>query len=179
MKNFLKSIGSLVLGSIFLFALIALFFLFLYGSAWLSMKVLPVMYMILAVTFLILLAIILPLSFFKKCRVWCSVVFLYWSYFCGLSLWMWSLLVTVNLWGFVAAIIGLVFAGVGIFPVALLACIFKGEWSIRTERRYCQNFVRRKWSKFSLPFHKPLILNGAPARTRTVNQLIKSQLLYR
>jgi hypothetical protein len=43
---------------------------------------------------------------------------------------MFSLLVTLNLWGLTAAIIGLLFMGIGILPVALLACIFKGEWSI-------------------------------------------------
>ena len=130
MKEFLKSIGAFVLGAVFLAAAFTLAALFLYGSAWLSEKVLPVINLIFAVTFFILLLVFLPLSMFRKCRGWCAVAFIYWSYLCGLSLWMFSLLVTLNLWGYVAAIVGLIIMGVGIVPVALLACIFKGEWSI-------------------------------------------------
>jgi hypothetical protein len=130
MKEFLKSIGGFVLGVVLLLAFLILVDLFLYGSAWLSEKVLPVLNLIVAVTFYFLLLVFLPLSIFRKCRAWCATPFVLWSYLCGLSLWMFSLLVTLNLWGFVAAIIGLLFMGVGILPVALLACIFKGEWSI-------------------------------------------------
>ena len=104
--------------------------LFLHGSAWVSEKVLPVLTAIGAVSFLLLMLIGLPLSIFKKCRGWCSVCFLYWSMLCGLCLWMTSLLVTINLWGYFAAIIGLFFFGVGVFPIAVLACMFKGEWSL-------------------------------------------------
>jgi hypothetical protein len=130
MKEFLKSIGFFVLGVVLLAALMTLVGLFLYGAGWLSEKVLPVVSLVGAVTLLILLLVFLPLSIFRKCRGWCAAAFIYWSYLCGLSLWMTSLLVTLNLWGLTAAIIGLLFMGVGILPVALLACIFKGEWSI-------------------------------------------------
>jgi hypothetical protein len=129
-KEFLKSIGGLVLGIVLLVAALTLVELFLYGSAWLSEKVLPVLNLIFVVTFVILLVVFLPLSIFRKCRGWCATAFVLWSYLCGLSLWMFSLLVTLNLWGYIAAIIGLLFMGVGILPVALLACIFKGEWSM-------------------------------------------------
>ena len=118
------------MGVVLLVATLTLVALFLYGSAWLSEKVLPVLNLIFAVTFIILLVVFLPLSIFRKCREWCAVAFIYWSYLCGLSLWMFSLLVTLNLWGYVAAIVGLMMMGVGILPVALLACIFKSEWSI-------------------------------------------------
>ena len=130
MKEFLKSIGFFVLGVVLMVAALTLVVLFFRGAAWLSENVLPVINLVSAVTFLVLLLVFLPLSIFRKCRGWCAVAFIYWSYLCGLSLWMTSLLVTLNLWGFVAAIIGLIFMGVGILPVALLACIFKGEWSI-------------------------------------------------
>jgi hypothetical protein len=130
MKEFLKSIGGFVLGVVLLLAFLILVDLFLYGAGWFSEKVLPVVSLIGAVTLLILLLVFLPLSIFRKCRAWCAAAFIYWSYLCGLSLWMFSLLVTLNLWGLTAAIIGLLFMGIGILPVALLACIFKGEWSI-------------------------------------------------
>jgi hypothetical protein len=130
MKDFLKSIGGFVLGAVLLVGFFILVALLLLGSAWLSDKVLPVVNLIGEVSFFILVVIFLPLSFFKKFRGWCGVAFVYWSYLCGLSLWMLALLVTLNLWGYMAVIIGLIMMGVGVLPVALLACMFKREWSL-------------------------------------------------
>src|ERR1700736_2508910 len=39
-----------------------------------------------------------------------------------------SLLLTYELWGTTAVIIGLVLLGIGIVPVALLAALFHGQW---------------------------------------------------
>jgi hypothetical protein len=130
MKDFLKSLGGLILCAVYLIALLTLTVLVLRGSVWVSDKALPVVNLIGKVSFFLLIAVFLPLSFFQKCRGWCGLAFIYWSYFCGLSLWMFSLLVTLNLWGKMAVIGGLILAGVGILPVALLACMFKSEWSI-------------------------------------------------
>lgn len=130
MKDFLKSIGWFALAFACLVAALTLVSLFLFGAAWISDKVLPVLNVIFAFTFFLLLLIVLPLSFLRRCRGWCGVIFVYWSYLCGLVLWMFSLLVTLNLWGIVAAIIGLIFVGVGILPVAILATLFKGQWSL-------------------------------------------------
>ena len=51
------------------------------------------------------------------------------SYVLGLSLWVWSLLLTYSIWGGVAVFIGLFLFGVGIVPVAMLATLFHGMWS--------------------------------------------------
>lgn len=130
MKDTLKSIGGFAAGLLLCCASITLIALFLFGAAWLSEKVLPVLNKIGAVTFLILLVVFVPLSFSRKFRPWCAPIFVYWSYFGGLLLWMLSLLVTLNFWGIMAVVIGLLFAGVGVFPVALLACIFNGAWGV-------------------------------------------------
>jgi hypothetical protein len=130
MMEKLKSVGYAVFG-IALFLLIPLLIvLFLHGAAWVSDKVLPILSAVGAISFLLLILVGLPLSIFKKCRGWCGAVFVYWSYLCGLCLWMTSLLLTINFWGYIAAIIGLFLAGIGVFPIAVLACMFKGEWSL-------------------------------------------------
>jgi hypothetical protein len=130
MKEKLKSICYAILGVGFFLLIPLVFVLFIHGSAWVSEKVLPVLSEVGAISFLALILIGLPLSIFKKCRGACALVFVYWSYLCGLCLWMTSLLLTINLWGYIAAIIGLFLAGVGVFPIAVLACLFKGEWSL-------------------------------------------------
>lgn len=103
--------------------------LFIHGAAWASDKLLPILNGIGIVTLGILIVIVLPLSFIKKCRAWCGILFVYWSYLCGLCLWMASLLLTINLWGYFAAIIGIFMAGIGVLPIAIIACVFKCEWS--------------------------------------------------
>lgn len=45
---------------------------------------------------------------------------------------MLSLLVTLQTWGTVAVIIGLLLAGIGVFPIAVIASIVKGEWLMMT-----------------------------------------------
>jgi hypothetical protein len=37
------------------------------------------------------------------------------------------------IWGYMALIIGLLLAGVGVWPVALIAALFHGEWSVVLE----------------------------------------------
>jgi len=130
MKEKLKAVGGFVIGVALMILICVIVAIFLRGSAWVSEKVLPILTEIGAITFFPLILIVLPLSIFRKCRGWCGAAFVYWSYLCGLCLWMTSLLVTINLWGYIAAIIGLFMAGIGVFPIAVIACMFKGEWSL-------------------------------------------------
>ena len=67
---------------------------------------------------------------FRKTRGFAGMAFYFWSLAAGLQLWLASLLVVLELWGIVAAIIGLCMAGVGVLPIALVASLFKAEWSI-------------------------------------------------
>ena len=130
MKEKLKSLGALVVGIAAMFLICVLIAFFFRGAAWVSERVLPILSAIGAITFIPLILIVLPLSIFRKCRPWCAFAFVGWSYLCGLCLWMTSLLLTINLWGYGAAIIGLLLGGFGVFPIAVLACTFKGEWSL-------------------------------------------------
>jgi len=55
------------------------------------------------------------------------------SVFFGLLVWLRALLLAYALWGLTAVIIGLLFFGVGVLPVAMLACLFKAQWGILVE----------------------------------------------
>lgn len=52
------------------------------------------------------------------------------SFVVGAALWIWALLYVLATWGWGAVIIGLLFAGVGTVPMALVASILAGEWAI-------------------------------------------------
>jgi len=128
-KEKLKNIGWTIAGFVLLvvFNLILLFFI--KGGVWLSAEVYPWLVTILDFSIFISLFILSPLSFFKKTRGISGVGLVYLSYVFGITLWVWSFLLTYNLWGVIALVIGLFFLGLGVIPIALLATIFNGEWS--------------------------------------------------
>lgn len=74
--------------------------------------------------------VFLPLAAFKKTRGFAGVGFFYVSLAFGATLWVWSLLLTYALWGGFAVLVGLVFLGVGILPMAFLATAFTGHWAL-------------------------------------------------
>ena len=73
--------------------------------------------------------LILPLLFFRSARVFVGLTYVYASYVFGLTSWVWCLLLAYSYWGWIGLVIGLFSMGVGVFPVALLACSFHGNWS--------------------------------------------------
>ena len=48
----------------------------------------------------------------------------------GITLWIWGLVLTYNLWGGGAVLVGLFLFGVGVVPMAMLATLFAAMWSL-------------------------------------------------
>lgn len=67
------------------------------------------------------------MALLSKTRGFSALGLLIASYAFGAILWVWSLLLTLQLWGALAVIIGLLIMGIGIVPVAILAVIFHAE----------------------------------------------------
>ena len=72
--------------------------------------------------------ILLPLSIFKKLRVYTGTAIYLASFAFGLLLFLFSLLTTWSLWGGFWAFVGVAGFGGLIIPFALLATIFNGVW---------------------------------------------------
>lgn len=77
------------------------------------------------------------LSCHPRMRLVCGSWILSTSVVFGVFLWLRGLLVAYALWGIMAVVIGIFMAGVGVVPVAMLACLFKGEWGIALEFCAC------------------------------------------
>jgi hypothetical protein len=107
--------------------------LLLRGMVWAADKLMPWLITGSGIGLLICIFIFLPLCIFRQTRPWAGVGYVYASYVFGLMLWAYSCLFVVYAWGYGALAIGLVFAGVGVVPVALLAAIFHAEWSVLLE----------------------------------------------
>jgi hypothetical protein len=123
-----KAVGIIVLWIGAVVLLWTLGIAFLGGALWVGGKsflwLLKIYGLVMGVCLLIL-----PLLFFRATRAFVGLAYVCASYVFGLTTWVWSLLLAYSYWGWVGLIIGLFFMGVGVFPVALLACMFHGNWS--------------------------------------------------
>jgi hypothetical protein len=129
----LKSAGGIALGIIVILAMIAIAGVFLGAAEVLSEYALPWLLRLSALGFVVLIAIMLPMSLIGRCRPFTSTATLVISYIFGATVWMDGLVLTMTIWGDGAVIFGLFFMGVGIVPMAMLATLFHGMWARLTE----------------------------------------------
>lgn len=97
----IKNVGIGIGGLVAMLIMVAIPIIFLFGMTRVSMNVLP----------------------------WLMPAFFWTLAVCVFLLGPLALLLTFDLWGMFAVVIGILFLGVGIVPVALLAVIFHAEWS--------------------------------------------------
>ena len=126
--NFLKGLGALILWIGAGVLLWTLGMALLGGAVWVGEKSFAWLLKIYELAMGVCL-LILPLLFFRSARAFVGLTYVYASYVFGLTTWVWSLLLAYSYWGWIGLVIGLFLMGVGVFPVALLACIFHGNWS--------------------------------------------------
>jgi hypothetical protein len=69
-----------------------------------------------------------PLALIRITRGFSAVGLMIASYVFGTCLWITSLLLTYELLGTIAVVVGLVVLGIGIVPIALLATLFHAQW---------------------------------------------------
>jgi S1-C subfamily serine protease len=124
MKKLAMGVAQLLSG---LF-LLALPIIFICGLTWVSGIVSPWLIPAFFCTLAISIFILGPLAVIRKTRVFSAAGLMVASYVFGACLWITSLLLTYELWGTIAVIIGLAVLGIGIVPVALLAALFHGQW---------------------------------------------------
>jgi hypothetical protein len=112
----------------FLAVLIVIPALFIVGAVKLSALLFPWLELVSIVLFALIVLIVVPLAFVPPCRGFAAHFLLVSSYVFGLTVWVEALLITKTLWGTVGVVVGLLFAGVGIVPVGMLASLFRGAW---------------------------------------------------
>ncbi len=130
MKQFLKTIGGFALWIVGFTAAMVVVFLLVQGGAWLADKVYPILIVLFLIALIVTVFILLPLAIFRKTRGFAGVGIYVASYVYGLTVWVWSLLLTYTLWGGFGVVIGILMGGVGIIPLSVVACLFKGMFSI-------------------------------------------------
>ena len=133
MKDWLKSIGSLVLGLCIIVGVMCILMMFVKGGVWLSERIYPWLVMLTAIALFVVILVLLPLAFFRRTRAVAGIGIYIASFVVGLSLWVWSLLISYQIWGVAGIVVGLLLGGVGVVPIAVLATLFHGMWSMVSE----------------------------------------------
>jgi hypothetical protein len=128
--NKIKEIGGWLLGLLLFLMILSLIGGLLSGGAELAKVVIPFLIPLTHIVTFVCILIFLPLGFIKRTRSFGSTALYMASYVFGITLWTYSFLVTYVLWGVIGLVIGLMMAGVGVFPLAILASLFGGHWSI-------------------------------------------------
>src|ERR1700749_1223782 len=130
LKDTAAGIGGCLLYIALAFGSLTLLVLLLRGVGWVAAHVYPWAVFAAGIALFIVVPISLLLSIFKKSRSIGSIGLFISSYVIGLSLWIWSLIVAYSLAGTVWLIIGLVFGGIGVVPIAFVAALLSREWSV-------------------------------------------------
>ena len=127
-REVLAGIGGLLITGAILLVVATVVVVFIFGSTWASSKLLPWFSVLTWAAFVLVVFVFLPLAIPRATRGFSSVALLISSYVFGATLWMESLLLTLFIWGLGAVVIGLIMAGIGIVPIAILATLLKGMW---------------------------------------------------
>jgi hypothetical protein len=124
----LKTLGLGALVPLGILAALALVALLLRGMVWASEKALPWLTTSSEIALGICVFILLPLCISRRTRPWAGFGFYFASYLFGMCLFAFACIVDVQIWGYGGLAVGLVFAGIGVVPVAILATLLHAEW---------------------------------------------------
>jgi hypothetical protein len=111
-----------------LVGIIMLTLMFLQGGVWLGEKALPIFKWLARIACGVVVIILLPMAAFHRTQRFAASGLIYAAALIGMTLWVWGLLLTYNLWGGAAVLLGVCLLGVGVVPMAMLATLFAQMW---------------------------------------------------
>lgn len=128
-------------GCLFLAALavggVALLIMLLRGTPWISENFYPWTVQAAKIALFFVVPTCAVLAFFRKGRGIGGLGLVLSSYVIGFSLWVWSLIVAYALAGVFWIIVGLLFVGVGVIPIAMVAAALNSQWSVAGQMLIC------------------------------------------
>lgn len=127
-RSALASVGKFVLGGVILVVMFALPWLLISGAAAAAEILLPWLMVISIFLAAVCVLVLLPLAIIPATRDAASIGLLIASYVFGLTGWLLGLILTWTLWGWIAVVFGIMMAGVGVVPIAILATLLNGMW---------------------------------------------------
>lgn len=128
-KEYVSGLGSCLLPvAIVVVGTVSLMVLF-FGAAWESERLLPFFTTLSLIALGFSILIVLPLAIPRATRSFASIALFVMSYIFGITVWMKGLLLCLVIWGIWSVLIGVVLAGIGVFPIAVLATTIEEQWT--------------------------------------------------
>ncbi len=124
-----KALASVLLLVAGLTGLISIVGLFSRGPLWLHQHIYPGVLAISSLCLFVVIPLSLLLACFRRTRGYAGVSIYCTSFVFGFGFWLSSLIVLGLLASRFVIITGLLFAGVGVIPLAILAALIRGDWS--------------------------------------------------
>jgi hypothetical protein len=125
----LKNAGWYFLGIVTVSLIIAVVGLLVAGAAWVARVVFPWTSVIAEIMFCVSLFIFTPLAIPRKTRPWAGLGIFYSSFVFGLDCWLFCFLITYVTLGAFWTVVGLLFVGLGVVPLAIIGGALHGLWS--------------------------------------------------
>jgi hypothetical protein len=124
----LKGFGTFLAGAAAMIVLWIAVAVFIYGFAWLTENLMWYILSAGQIALAITLLILLPLALFRATRkVACMGLYIA-SFVFGFVTWVLGFATTYFYWGGIGVVVGIVLGVVGLVPIGILACLFKGDW---------------------------------------------------
>lgn len=127
-KIVINPISGCLVGVLALVGIGLLSLMFLRGGVWLGEKALPFFQWLARITFGVVVVILLPMAAFHRTRRAAASGLIQASSLFGMTLWVWGLLLTYDLWGGAAVLLGVCLLGVGVVPMAMVATGVAKMW---------------------------------------------------
>jgi hypothetical protein len=127
--DFAKSAGAVLFVLVIMAAVAALLAVFIKGSLWASENLLSPLIAVGWLALAVVVFVLLPLSLFRRLRPFTGTTIFLSSFIFGLIAWLLGFVLAYALWGVWAVIVGILFFGGGVVPIALLATLVNGLWA--------------------------------------------------
>ena len=128
-KEALQTVGGCAIYVLLLIAAVSIATAFIFGGLVVAKVALPWLFLLSAAAFAVCIIIVLPLAIVRSLRPWAGLAIYIASYLFGITCWFSGLLITWSIWGGWAVFVGLLIAGIGVVPIAVLASLFNAMWA--------------------------------------------------
>ena len=127
-KFVISGFSGCLVAALVLVGVVMLSLMFLRGGVWLGEKALPFFQWLAKITLGVVVIILLPLVAFHRTQRFAATGLIQASALFGITLWVWGLLLTYELWGGGAVLVGVCLLGVGVVPMAVVATAVAKMW---------------------------------------------------
>jgi hypothetical protein len=130
LKNNFENFSGALISIAVLFGIVLIIGLFISGGSLLVNLLLPGFITLSYIWIALNLLIFLPAGYFLKNKEVSGKSLLFSSFFLGITLWSWCLVLTFKTFGWFGVLIGVILLGIGIIPAGILAAIITQQFNV-------------------------------------------------